>query len=136
VGFLPLGRVHHVAITVTDLARSRDWYGLVLGWEHVWTSETGVPQCSVGALPDGTLLCLWTHGGEGTAFDFTRTGLDHLAFGVDSLEELSAWEQKFAELGVLHSPPAAAGSFGHALSFKDPDGIALEMFVPAKRMSE
>ena len=43
---------------------------------------------------------------------------------------------RFAELGVPHSPPAAAGSFGHALSFKDPDGIALEIFVPAERMNK
>jgi glyoxylase I family protein len=131
---VPLGRVHHVALTVTDLAGSQEWYARVLGWEHSWTSEAGTPQCSVGALPDGTLLCLWTHGGDGTAFDCGRTGLDHLAFGVDSLAELSAWEQRFAELGVPYSPPAAAGPFGQALNFKDPDGIALEIFVPAERM--
>ena len=132
---MPLGHVHHVGITVRDLARSREWYGRVLGWEHVWTSEAGTPQCSVGALPDGTLLCLWTHGGDGTPFDFARTGLDHLSFDVGSVEELTAWEQRFAELGVVYSAPAEAGSFGRALTFKDPDGIALEIFVPAERIS-
>jgi glyoxylase I family protein len=134
VGSVAFGHVHHVAITVTNLGRSQEWYGRVLGWKHTWTSEAGTPQCSVGALPDGTLLCFWTHGGDGTAFDFSRTGLDHLAFGVDSLAELSAWEQRFAELGVPYSPPADAGPFGRAINFKNPDGIALELFVPADGM--
>jgi catechol 2,3-dioxygenase-like lactoylglutathione lyase family enzyme len=133
-GSVPFGHVHHVSITVTNLDRSGEWYGRVLGWEHIWTSEAGTPQCSVGALPDGTLLGFWTHGGDDASFDFSRIGLDHLAFGVDSLEELSAWEQRFAELEVPYSPPADAGPFGRAVNFKDPDGIALEIFVPAECM--
>jgi hypothetical protein len=55
-------------------------------------------------------------------------------FGVDSIEELSAWEQRFAELDVPYSPPADAGPFGRTINFKDPDGITLEIFVPAGRM--
>lgn len=131
---MPFGHVHHVGITVTDLARSQGWYEQVLGWKHVWTSEPGTSAVSVGALPDGTLLCLWTHDGDKPPFDFSRTGLDHLSFTVDSLEELSDWERRFAELGVTYSAPADAGAFGRALSFKDPDGIALEMFVPAEAL--
>jgi glyoxylase I family protein len=133
VDSVPFGRIHHVALTVTDLAHSQEWYTRVLGWEHTWTSEAGTPQCSVGTLPDGTLLCFWKHGGDDTTFDFARTGLDHLAFGVDSFDELLAWERRFAEQGVPCGPPEAAGSFGHALNVKDPDGIALEIFVAAER---
>jgi glyoxylase I family protein len=120
---------------VSDLARSRDWYARVLDWKHIWTGDPGPTSVSVGALPDGTLLCFWTHEGGGQPFDFARSGLDHLAFAVDSLEELSGWEQRFTELGIPHSPPADAGSFGRALNFKDPDGIALEIFVPAEAVA-
>ena len=131
---MSLRGVHHVALTVAQLARSATWYSRVLGWKHIWTSEDGTPQCCVGSLPDGTLLCFWTHGGEQRPFDFTRTGLDHVAFGVESVDELSAGEQRLAELGVPYSPPENAGPFGRALNFKDPDGIALEIFVPAELM--
>ena len=75
---MPFGHVHHVGITVTDLARSRDWYGRVLSWKHIWTSEPATSRCSVGTLPDGTLLCFWTHGGDGLYFYFARPGLDQL----------------------------------------------------------
>jgi glyoxylase I family protein len=77
-------------------------------------------------------LCFWTHPGGGDPFDFTKTGLDHVSFTVDSLEELSAWEKKLDDLGIPYSPPADAAGFGLALNFKDPDGIALELFVPTQ----
>jgi glyoxylase I family protein len=130
--FMPFGHVHHVALTVSDQARSHEWYTRVLGWQHVWSGDPGPTEVSVGALPDGTLLCFWTHPGGGDPFDFTKTGLDHVSFTVDSLEELSAWEKKLDDLGIPYSPPADAAGFGLALNFKDPDGIALELFVPTQ----
>jgi hypothetical protein len=56
--------------------------------------DPGPTEVSVGALPDGTLLCFWTHPSGGQRVDFARTGLDHVSFTVDSLEELSEWEHK------------------------------------------
>ena len=54
---MSLRGVHHVALTVAQLARSATWYSRVLGWEHIWTSEDETPQCCVGSPPDGTFLC-------------------------------------------------------------------------------
>jgi len=53
-----------------------------------------------------------------------------LALAVPSRDELPEWEQRFAEQGVTYST-AQEGPFGWAPNFKDPDGVALELF-PAK----
>jgi len=132
---VPFGRVHHVALTVSDQARSHEWYTRVLGWQHIWSGDPGPTEVSVGTLPDGTLICLWTHPGGGQPFDFAHTGLDHVSFTVESLEELSEWEHKLDDLGIPYSPPADAAGFGLALNFKDPDGIALELFLPAQAIA-
>jgi glyoxylase I family protein len=126
---MPFQGVSHVAITVTDLARSKDWYSRVLDWRSmVDTSEEGVDY-SVGALPDGTLVGLRQYAnGSGDAFTPFRTGLDHLAFAVSSPDQLPEWEQRFAEQGVAYST-TQEGPFGWALNFKDPDGVALEVFA-------
>ncbi len=44
-------------------------------------------------------------------------------------EQLSGWEQRLAASGATYSQTVDA-PYGHVLSFKDPDGIALEFFVP------
>jgi glyoxylase I family protein len=126
---MPLQGVSHFAITVTDLARSKEWYSRVLGWRSmVDASEEGV-DFSVGVLPGGTLIGLRQYAnGSGDAFNPFRTGLDHLAFAVASPAELPEWEQRFADQGVTYST-AQEGPFGWALNFKDPDGVALEVFA-------
>jgi hypothetical protein len=41
---------------------------------------------------------------------------------------VSDWEQRFVQLGVRHDPTQAM-AYGHVLNFKDPDGIALELYA-------
>ena len=126
---MPFQGVSHVAFTVTDLARSKEWYSRVLGWRSFTDfSEEGV-DVSVGALPDGTLIGLRQYeNGSRDAFSPFRTGLDHLALAVTSADELPEWEQRFADQGVTYSA-TQDGPFGSVLSFKDPDGVALEVFA-------
>jgi catechol 2,3-dioxygenase-like lactoylglutathione lyase family enzyme len=126
---MPFQGVSHVAITVTDLERSKEWYSRVLGWRSMVDAHDEGVDFSVGVLPDGTLIGLRQYAnGSGDAFDPFRTGLDHLALAVPSTDELPEWEQRFAEQGVTYST-AQEGPFGWALNFKDPDGVALELFA-------
>jgi len=67
-----------------------------------------------------------TNDGEG--FDERRTGLDHLSFKVADYDALLAWQKRLSALGVQHSPIAEAARGGLVISFRDPDGIALELF--------
>jgi glyoxylase I family protein len=128
---MALIKVGHVALTVTELARSKRWYAEVMGWTQVFEGEADGVRFSVGALPDGgPLLGLREYDvGSGDPFDPARTGLDHLAFEAASIDELSAWEKKFAERSVDFTPTQAT-PYGHVLNFKDPDQIALEITVP------
>jgi catechol-2,3-dioxygenase len=127
---MPFQGVSHVAITVTDLAVSKEWYGRVLGWQPVMEGSGDGVVFSLGALPGGPMIGLRQYDkGSGKAFDPNQTGLDHLAFAATSRDELPDWERRFAELDVTFVPTQNE-PYGHVLNFKDPDGIALEIFAP------
>jgi catechol 2,3-dioxygenase-like lactoylglutathione lyase family enzyme len=122
--------ITHVAVTVSDLARSEAWYTKVLGADPVLDEDTGPFRHIVYSL-GSTLLGL--HGfpdlKSSEPFDERRPGLDHLAFGVATRAELEAWASRLDELGVAHGGVVDAG-YGSGLSFRDPDNIALEIFAP------
>jgi glyoxylase I family protein len=122
--------ITHVAVTVTDLAASEAWYTKVLGVEPVLDEDTGPFRHIVYSLGD-TVLGL--HGFPDLAstdpFNERKPGLDHIAFGVASRDELAEWATRLDDLGVAHGDIVDAG-YGSGLSFRDPDNIALELFAP------
>jgi glyoxylase I family protein len=122
--------ITHVAVTVTDLAVSEAWYTKVLGAEPVLDEDTGPFRHIVYSL-GGTLLGL--HGFPDLAstepFNERTPGLDHIAFGVASRDDLVEWVNRLNDLGVAHGGIVDAG-YGSGLSFRDPDNIALELFAP------
>lgn len=56
-------------------------------------------------------------------------GLDHVGFGCETRDDLQDWETRLNDLGVAHGGIVDA-PYGSGLSFRDPDGIALEFFAP------
>ena len=124
----------HVAITVSDLDRSTDWYRKLLGSEPVLDEdeEAGGFHHTVFLLGGGHLFGLHTHpgGGAGEPFDEHRTGLDHVAFACADRAELEQWAAKLDDLGIKHGGIKDA-HYGSGVSFRDPDNIALEFFAPA-----
>jgi len=108
--------ISHVAVTVTDLSVSEPWYTRV---RHI-----------VYAL-GGTLFGL--HGfpdlSSKEPSDERTPGLDHVSFGCASRAELAEWAARLDELGIAHGEIVDA-AYGSGLSFRDPDNIALELFVP------
>jgi hypothetical protein len=66
---------------------------------------------------------------EGDVFDEGRIGLDHIAFGCTSREQLESWPARLDALGIKHGGildrPYCAG-----LAFRDPDNIQPEFFLP------
>ncbi len=122
----------HVAVTVTDLRRSTRWYSALLGAEPVLDEDeqTGGFHHTVFAIGGGQLFGLHTHPEPATdRFDERRTGLDHISFGCADRAELQTWVARLDELGVTHGGIIDA-HYGAGLSFRDPDGIALEFFAP------
>jgi glyoxylase I family protein len=122
----------HIALTVRDLAVSVPWYQSLLDAEPVIDEDTDPDMHhTVYLLGGGTLLGLHQHrtpAPEG-AFSEYRVGLDHVAFGCDDRTELEKWAGRLDELGIAHGTIKDA-AYGSGLSFRDPDGIALEFFAP------
>jgi glyoxylase I family protein len=123
--------ITHVAVTVTDPDASRAWYTKVLGVEPVLDEDTG-PFRHVVYLVGNTLLGLHAFPDlvSTEPFNERRPGLDHIAFGCASRDELVDWAARLDDLGVARSDIVDA-SYGSGLSFRDPDNIALELFAPA-----
>jgi glyoxylase I family protein len=124
--------IAHIAITVTDLDRSTAWYTRLLGSEPVLDEDetTGNFHHTVYALDGGQLFGLHTHPESPTAaFDEHQPGLDHVSFGCSDRGELAKWEARLNELGITNGGIVDA-HYGSGVSFRDPDGIALEFFAP------
>ena len=123
--------LHHVALTVSDLDASIAWYERVFGIAY---QMDGPHEGGVGKLladPEWRLvIVLHRHdANRRERFAETRTGLDHVGFGVPSRADLEAWQAHLRELGVAQSPIADT-PYGSILVFRDPDNIQLEMFAP------
>lgn len=125
-----LEALHHISLTVSDLARSVPWYAETLGLDVVGDQRHAVGRTVVLAPPGGAfVLLLQEHKAhEGAGFSEHRPGLDHLSFRVDDLDALERWSLRFDELGVVHQE-LRREDFGAVLIFRDPDRIQLELFV-------
>ncbi|MGZ4468441.1 MAG: VOC family protein [Nocardioidaceae bacterium] len=125
---------HHLTLNVQDLDRSERWYGAVLGFERVAGYETDAFTRVILRHPEsGAILGLNRHAATiaGEPFDERRAGLDHVALGVPGRASLDAWVDRFDALDIPHSdvkPGAVPGSW--LVTFRDPDGLQLEVFAP------
>jgi catechol-2,3-dioxygenase len=123
----------HIALTVTDVESSKQWYSKVLGWQPLMegTDEHGI-RFAFGMLAGGQVgIGLRQHpAGEQGSFTPERIGLDHFSFAAGSRAELEEWAGHLDSNDAAFSPIVDA-PYGAVLSFKDPDGIALEAFAPA-----
>jgi catechol-2,3-dioxygenase len=124
--------LHHVAITVRNMEVSGPWYRRLLGSDPMLDEQTDAGfRHLVWLLDGGTLFGIHQH--DRTApdevFSEFRVGLDHVGFGCASRAELEQWVTRLNELGIEHHGIVDA-HYGSGLSFRDPDGVALEFFAP------
>jgi catechol-2,3-dioxygenase len=124
--------LQHVALTVRDLSVSVPWYEALLDAKPVIDEDTdGNFHHTVYLVGTNTLIGLHQHTKPAPAESFSefRIGLDHVAFGCADRTELEKWATRLDELGIEHSA-IADEHYGSDVSFRDPDGIALEFFAP------
>ncbi len=119
--------VHHVALRVKDLARSKDFYINKLGFKVVLDQ----PQLLI-FFAGNTAIGLKGPEGKVAAddqFNPFRVGLDHIALGCDNRDEL----ERVAKALNDHSIENTGIKLDKTLqkdyvSFKDPDRISWEFY--------
>ena len=140
-GQIPVGEIHHLRLTVTDVHRSREFYTGLLGFQVAVESpppddpaaaETFRVRFGGVVKARGNLIMgLRPMAPAADRFDPDRVGLDHLSFGVPGREDLEQAVRLFDEHGVTHGEITRLSSFGiDVLSFEDPDGMQLELTAP------
>lgn len=127
--------VDHIALSVSNLDRSTEWYEEAFGLVKVATfEESGGERRKVILRHPGTGLRIGLVAHRTSPphpFDETRTGLDHCSFSVASRGELEAMQQRLEELGAPQSPLAEGLGGALVLVFRDPDNIQLELVFRA-----
>ena len=122
-------RIQHVALSVTDIVRSGRWYSDLFGFQKV--AEFADPPLEIYLTPDGQALDLRQDPDVDTErFTQTHVGLDHLAFVCLDRAEFEEWLDRLNTLAIENSG-VEDSPFGSHINFRDPDGIALEFYLPA-----
>jgi glyoxylase I family protein len=128
--------IAHVELSVSDLDRSVAWYSELLSAPETFRAadeSEGIVAAAIRDPASNVVLAFTQHDRqEPGRFTPRRAGLDHLCFGVASEEALEDWVARLDQFGIEHSPIRDYG-FGLAVTFDDPDGIALEILFPNTR---
>jgi catechol 2,3-dioxygenase-like lactoylglutathione lyase family enzyme len=125
-------RTGHVALNVTDIARSRDFYRRLLGLSVAAEGNDG-DRHWVFLGRDGALILTLFQQSTGR-FSTSTPGLHHLSFQVENMDQVRVAESIAHELGApfFHESVVAhsEGSHSGGIFFADPDGTRLEIFAP------
>src|SRR3954466_7668611 len=129
--------IAHVRITVTDIARSRQFYESVFGWPVAMQVPADADEATRDALSflfGGVIYqmgdsLIGLRPAATDTFDEDRAGLDHLAFRLADRAELDLAAAHLDDLGVAHEPVKDIGP-AYILEFRDPDNVALEFSAP------
>ncbi|MEU7893787.1 VOC family protein [Nonomuraea sp. NPDC049152] len=134
---MPVQRLNHAVLYVRDVERSVAFYREALGFEVVM-SMPGAAFLQAGGSSNDHDLGLFQIGAQAGPSSAGRStvGLYHLAWEVDTLEELRRIAGKLSELGSLAG--ASDHSTTKALYAKDPDGLEFEVswLLPAELITE
>jgi glyoxylase I family protein len=132
---MPARGIHHVDLAVTDVTRSLGFYLSLLG-PLGWAEEVRYPTYRgteeviyLSGVAGGQALGL--RPADGGTHDYYNVGIEHLAFEVDSRDEVDAAHERCLARGDnVHYPPEEDRDIsGYYATFVfDPDGIRVEVF--------
>ncbi|MHB1987733.1 MAG: VOC family protein [Acidimicrobiales bacterium] len=137
---MPITRLNHAVLYVRNVARSVGFYSEVLGFRQLGLGA-GLKGAAFLQAPGSTndhdigLFEIGDAAGPTTA-GRDQVGLYHLAWEVDTLEELERLATRLRHAGALVG--ASDHSTTKSLYGKDPDGIEFEIawVVPADQLDE
>jgi catechol 2,3-dioxygenase-like lactoylglutathione lyase family enzyme len=138
---MPIHRLNHAVLFVADVTRSVAFYTTVLGFRVVDMAPESFRGAAFlqapGSTNDHDLGLFEIGSGAGpSAAGRTTVGLYHLAWEVDTLDELDRTARRLSEAGAL------VGSSDHgttkSLYAKDPDGLEFEVvwLIPADLLDD
>lgn len=126
--------LHHLGLTVPDLAATKAFFVNTLGFRQVGE----VPDYPAVFLSDGTtLITLWRAGDPANAVRFDRKaniGLHHFAMRVDgaaALATLYAQLQATSGVEIEFAPEPLGGGPTRHMMCTIPGGIRVEFIAPA-----
>jgi catechol-2,3-dioxygenase len=123
---MPIQRLNHAVLYVRDVDRSVAFYRDVLGFEVVMSMPGAAFLQAEGSTNDHDLGLFQVGEQAGpTTAGRTSVGLYHLAWEVDTLDELDRVARRLTEVGSLAG--ASDHSTTKALYAKDPDGLEFEV---------
>ncbi|MDQ3412335.1 MAG: VOC family protein [Chloroflexota bacterium] len=127
--------LHHVVMTVGDTARSRAFYGDLLGFPI--TDMDDIPGGGF-FFTTGEVLIFFFGSRQplaGDRFSEHRIGLDHLSFTAPRREALDALAAKLLAAGVETNGVEQFAPTGNwYMAFRDPDHIQLEYWLDEPRL--
>jgi catechol-2,3-dioxygenase len=134
---MPVNRLNHAVLYVRDADRSATFYEEVLGFRRLFDFPGAVFLQAPGSTNDHDLGLFSVGSDAGPSLAGRRTvGLYHLAWEVDTLDELDEIRQRLLDRGAL----VGASDHGStkALYAHDPDGLEFEVswLVPAHLLDE
>ena len=128
-------RLNHAVLYVRDARRSAAFYREALDFEVVTDVGNGAGVFMKAAGTENHHdLGLFSLGADAPLPEPGRVGLYHLAWQVDSIQDLAAMRERLARLGALVG--ASDHGVSKSLYAKDPDGNEFEVHVgcPARRL--
>lgn len=134
---MPVQRLNHAVLYVRDVERSVAFYREALGFEVVMGMPGAAFLQAPGSSNDHDLGLFQIGPGAGPSpAGRTSVGLYHLAWEVDTLDELERIAAKLSELGALAG--ASDHSTTKALYAHDPDGLEFEVswLLPASLIDD
>jgi catechol 2,3-dioxygenase-like lactoylglutathione lyase family enzyme len=132
---MPAKGIHHVDLAVADVERSLTFYLDLLG-PLGWAEEVRYPTYrgteEVVYMEDSnTGAMLGLRPADGGAHRYYDVGIEHLAFEVESRDEVNAAHERCVAAGArIHYPPEEDRDVEGYWAFFvfDPDGMRIEIF--------
>jgi catechol-2,3-dioxygenase len=134
---MPVQRLNHAVLYVRDAQRSAAFYEEVLGFRRLVDIPGAVFMRAPGSTNDHDLGLFSVGDGAGPTEGGKRTvGLYHLAWEVDTLDELERIAKVLSDAGALVG--ASDHTTTKALYAHDPDGIEFEVawILPADLLDD
>ena len=126
------GQIHHLALTVTNVRRSVDFYSGLLGFKPIMELGprvllyNGSMVLAITPPPDASLAL------ADDRFNENRVGLDHLSFALYTKAELEDALKILNQRGIPHGEIKDLGADLriYVLALRDPDNIQIELTAP------